>query len=223
MNSILIFSFLQGVFAFFAPCAVALLPAYIVSFILRNKESNFSQYQLILRGLKLSFFSILGILIIYIIASVFIVLAAELIKDYMKYIAIGLGVLLIVIAILILLGKEFSINIHVSAKQYNNEMKEAFFFGVAYAIAALGCLFPLFLVVASQALTEPNTILGLSYIVAYFVGISLLMFITIMSAIFARDTISKRINSILPHMQKITALLLIVAGVYTIYYQVILL
>ncbi len=220
MNSFILFSFSQGVLAFFAPCAVALLPAYIVSFISKNQETNKSKLHLVLRGLKLALFSILGILLIYAIASGFIVLAAELIKSYMKYIAIGLGVLLIVLAILILSGKNISLNIHINAKQYKSEVKEAFFFGVAYAIAALGCLFPLFLVVASQALTEPNTYLGVSYIVAYFIGISLLMFIAIMGSIFARGFISQKINSVLPYMQKITAVLLILAGIYTIYYQV---
>jgi len=219
MNSFIYFSFLQGVFAFFAPCAVALLPAYIVSFISRSNVSNQSKVRLLIRGLKLAFFSILGILLIYAIASGFIVLAAELIKSYMKYVAISLGVILIIIALLMLFGKEFSLNIHMEQKEYKNEIKEAFFFGIAYAIGALGCLFPLFLVVATQALSEPDTILGLSYIVAYFIGISLLMLITIMTSIFAQDFINRKIRAILPYMQRISAVFLIIAGVYVIYYQ----
>ncbi|WP_121626541.1 cytochrome c biogenesis CcdA family protein [Poseidonibacter antarcticus] len=219
MNSFIYFSFLQGVFAFFAPCAVALLPAYIISFISRDNIPEQSKIHLLIRGLKLAFFSILGILLIYAIASGFIVIAAELIKSYMKYVAITLGVVLIIIALLMLFGKEFSINIHMKQKEYTNEIKEAFFFGIAYAIGALGCLFPLFLVVATQALSEPDTVLGLSYIVAYFIGISLLMIITIMTSIFAQDFINKKIRAILPYMQRISAIFLIIAGVYVIYYQ----
>lgn len=219
MNSFIYFSFLQGVFAFFAPCAVALLPAYIISFISRDNIPKQSKIHLLIRGLKLAFFSILGILLIYAIASGFIVIAAELIKSYMKYVAITLGVVLIIIALLMLFGKEFSINIHMKQKEYTNEIKEAFFFGIAYAIGALGCLFPLFLVVATQALSEPDTVLGLSYIVAYFIGISLLMIITIMTSIFAQDFINKKIRAILPYMQRISAIFLIIAGVYVIYYQ----
>ncbi len=222
MNSFTYFSFIQGVFAFFAPCAVALLPAFIVSFISRNQELSTSKFYLLLRGLKLAFFSILGIFLIYAIASVFIVIAAELIKEYMKYVAVSLGLILIVMAVLMLFGKEFSLNIHLNEKKHDNEIKEAFFFGIAYAIGALGCLFPLFLVVSSQALSEPNTLLGLSYIVAYFVGISSLMITVIIGSIFAKDFIAQKIHSILPHMQKISAILLIVAGVYIIYYQMVL-
>jgi len=219
MNSFTYFSFVQGIFAFFAPCAVALLPAYIVSFISRNQGDELNNIHLLLRGLKLAFFSILGILLIYSIASGFIVLAAELIKSYMKYISIVLGLGLIVLAVLMLFGKDFSVNVHINQKKHDNEIKEAFFFGLAYAIGALGCLFPLFLVVATQALSEPETAVGVGYIVAYFIGISSLMVITIISSIFAKDFINRKIRSILPHMQKISAFFLLVAGIYIIYYQ----
>ena len=219
MNSFTYFSFVQGIFAFFAPCAVALLPAYIVSFISRKQDVELTNFHLLLRGLKLAFFSILGILLIYSIASGFIILAAELIKSYMKYISIILGIGLIVLSVLMLKGKEFSVNIHLDQKQHKSEIKEAFFFGLAYAIGALGCLFPLFLVVATQALSEPETLLGVSYIIAYFVGISSLMIITIITSIFAKDFINRKIRSILPHMQKISAFFLFVAGIYIIYYQ----
>ena len=219
MNSFTYFSFVQGIFAFFAPCAVALLPAYILSFVSRNQGAELTKMNLLVRGLKLAFFSILGILLIYTIASGFIVIAAEIIKSYMKYISITLGVILVVLAVLMFMGKDFSVNIHMNQKEYTSEVKESFFFGVAYAIGALGCLFPLFLVVATQSLSEPDTLVGIGYIVAYFIGISLLMIITIVSSIFAKDFINRNIRTILPHMQKISAVFMLVAGTYIIYYQ----
>lgn len=78
------FSFLQGVVAFFAPCAVALLPSYIIAYISRNQESEASLSFKLRKGLKLAFLSILGILIIYSIAGVLIVFASQILKEYMK-------------------------------------------------------------------------------------------------------------------------------------------
>jgi hypothetical protein len=43
-----------------------------------------------------------------------------------------------------------------------------------------------------------------------------------MGSIFAKDFISKKINSILPYMQKISAILLIIAGIYIVSYQMVL-
>lgn len=216
------FSFMQGVVAFFAPCAVALLPGYIAAYISRTDSGDPARSTRILRGLKLSFLSIAGILLIYSIAGVLIVVAAQLLKSYMKWITIGMGGLLIILGILMLFGKNISVTFNINSTKYRSETAEAFVFGIAYAIGALGCLFPLFLVVATQAMAAPTALLGASYIGAYFVGISLMMVIAILLSTVARDFLMKYLRMILPHMEQLTGGLLVLAGAYVIYYQMVL-
>tara|TARA_R110002049_G_scaffold173642_4_gene340543 strand:+ start:107 stop:778 length:672 start_codon:yes stop_codon:yes gene_type:complete len=217
------FSFLQGVVAFFAPCAVALLPGYIVAYISRTGDGRPSMSTKLRRGLKLAFLSILGILLIYSMAGILIIVASQVLKAYMKWITIGMGGILIVLGGLMIAGKNiaFSVNMNQN-RDTSSEAWEAFVFGTAYAIGALGCLFPLFLVVATQAMTAPTLLLGGSYIFAYFFGISLMMITAIMLSTFARDFFMKYLRKILPHMEMITGILLILAGAYVIYYQMIL-
>lgn len=222
MDSFVLFSFLQGAVAFFAPCAVALLPAYIASFVSRHKEKESSKTYLLKRGVLLASMSILAILIVYSIAGVFIVLASQLIKEYMKWVAMTMGGVVIILGVLMLFGKDVSINLHVHRKQTDNEKTEAFLFGGAYAIGALGCLFPLFLVVATQAIAAPTITVGASYILAYFAGISSLMMITIVGSIFAKDWIQKHLHKVLAKMNYISGVLLILAGIYIIRYQLVL-
>ncbi|MGQ1892024.1 cytochrome c biogenesis CcdA family protein [Thermophagus sp. OGC60D27] len=213
------FSFLQGVLAFLAPCAVALLPGYIFSFISRNPTSSGQLSARLGRGLKLALLSILGILLIYSIAGTMIVVAGQFLKDYMKWITIIMGIILIVLGILMLLGKNISFSFHIEKSNPKTEAIEAFFFGIGYATGALGCLFPLFLIVATQAMAADTVWEGASYILAYFAGMSGMMIVTILLAIFAKDFLMKNLRKILPYMEKITAVLLIVAGAYVIYYQ----
>ncbi len=213
------FSFLQGVLAFLAPCAVALLPGYILAFISRNPNSGLHLSARLGRGFKLAALSILGILIIYSIAGAMIIMAGQFLKDYMKWITIGMGAILIILGIIMLLGKSISFSFNLQHTNQNSETIEAFIFGVGYAIGALGCLFPLFLIVATQAMAAESVWEGSSYILAYFAGISGMMILTILLAIFAKDFLLKNLRKILPYMEKITAVLLIIAGVYVIYYQ----
>lgn len=213
------FSLVQGVLAFLAPCAVALLPGYIVAFISRNSQRNPNSVRRLYRGLKLALLSILGILAVYVIAGILIILAAQVLKDYMMWITIGMGVVLIVLGIFMLMGKDISFSINMNNPTRLTEAVEAFIFGVAYAIGALGCLFPLFLVVATQAMAAPTVWLGASYIGAYFVGISGMMIATILLSTFAKDLLMKYLRKILPYMERITGGLLILAGLYVIYYQ----
>lgn len=213
------FSFIQGVLAFLAPCAVALLPGYIVAFISRNSQGDPTALKRMYRGLKLALLSIAGILLIYAVAGALIIFASQLLKDYMKWITIGMGAVLIVLGFLMVIGKNISFSLNMNSANHKTEAVEAFVFGVAYAIGALGCLFPLFLVVATQAMAAPTAWQGASYIGAYFAGISGMMIATILLSTFAKDLLMKYLRKILPHMERITGVLLILAGAYVIYYQ----
>lgn len=216
------FSFLQGVLAFLAPCAVALLPGYILAFISRNSGLNQSISHKLARGIKLAMLSIAGILAVYIIAGAVIIVAAELLKQYMKWITISMGGGLVILGMLMVAGKNMSISLNVNQATNTSEMKEAFGFGVAFAIGALGCLFPLFLVVATQAMAAPSAWTGAGYFAAYFSGISLMMIGSILLAVFAKEFLMKYLRKILPYMEIITGTILILAGAYVIYYQMIL-
>ncbi len=219
MQEFVYFSFLQGVLAFLAPCAVALLPGYIVAFVSRNSQGDPTVVTRLGRGFKLALLSILGILAVYAIAGIMIIVASQVLKDYMMWITIGMGAVLIVLGIFMVMGKDVSFSLNMNNPTHRTEAVEAFVFGIAYAIGALGCLFPLFLVVATQAMAAPTTWEGASYIGAYFFGISGMMIATIMLSTFAKDLLMKYLRKILPHMERITGGLLILAGIYVIHYQ----
>jgi cytochrome c biogenesis protein CcdA len=210
---------MQGVLAFLAPCAVALLPGYIVAFISRNSQDEPGLSTRLVRGLKLAMLSILGIFVIYAVAGAMIVVASQLLKDYMMWITIGMGAVLVVLGIFMVAGKNISFSLNMNNATHKTEAVEAFVFGIAYAIGALGCLFPLFLVVATQAMAAPTAWQGAGYIGAYFAGISGMMIATILLSTFAKDLLMKYLRKILPHMERITGGLLILAGIYVIQYQ----
>jgi len=218
-----VFSFLQGVMAFFAPCAVALLPGYIVAFITRNPAGPPPEVkQRLFRGLKLAFLSILGIFVIYLVAGILIVLASHLLRQYMKWVTIGMGSVLTLVGLFMVFGRSFSFTLHVNRVTPGTETTEAFLFGIAYAIGALGCLFPLFLVVATQAMAAPTALEGGSYILAYFAGISGMMIAVITLSTFAKNWVMAALRNVLPYMEQVTGGLLILAGIYVIYYQMVL-
>lgn len=216
------FSFIQGVLAFLAPCAVVLLPGYIVAFISRNSQREPALSERLYRGVKLALLSIVGILVVYTIAGGMIIVASQVLKDYMKWITIGMGAVLIVLGILMVLGKNVSFSLNMNNATHKTESVEAFVFGIAYAIGALGCLFPLFLVVATQAMAAPTAWQGASYFGAYFAGISGMMIAAILLSTFAKDLLMKYLRKILPYMERVTGVLLILAGIYVIDYQMVL-
>lgn len=75
------------------------------------------------------------------------------------------------------------------------------------------------LIVATQAMMAETIWEGGSYFLAYFSGMSGMMILTILLAVFAKAFLMKTLRKILPHIEWITGVLLILAGLYTIYYQ----
>lgn len=216
--ALLSFSFLQGVIAFFAPCAVALLPGYISRYVVQKQEkahwSVLARRAFVIAGLM-----ILGFLAIYGVAGILIVLISQTVKTYMPYIVIGMGGLIIILGILMMLGKNVAIPVHLQMKDKHNQYVESFLFGIVYGLGALGCLFPLFLVVATSALAAPTLLEGSLYLIAYFVGMSLFMLLFAFFAVFAREFLMAKMRAFMPYITRVSGALIIAAGIYIIQYQ----
>lgn len=220
--ALLSFSFLQGVIAFFAPCAIALLPGYISRFVTQRQE-NVSKLILAKRALVIAALMIFGFLAIYGVAGLLIATISQTVKAYLPHIVIGMGGLLVIIGILMTLGKDISLSFHFHLKGEHNQYLESFLFGIIYGLGALGCLFPLFLLVATSALAAPTLLEGMLYLVAYFTGMSLFMLLFSFLAVFSRNFLMQKLRTIMPYITRISGVLIILAGLYIIQYQWVLL
>ncbi len=217
-TALLSFSFFQGVFAFFAPCAVSLLPGYLSAFVTKG-ISNHHKLHLLKRALVFAFCTILGIATIYGIATAFILLFREFIKSAIVYIGIGLGVAIIVVGIFMLFNKPLSFSFHSPLLRSNSQLIESYLFGITYGIGVLGCLFPFFLAVAVSALQSPSVSEALLYLGTYVFGMSLLMVVFYILAQFAREFLQTSLTRFLPYLNRVGGVLVILAGVYIIWYQ----
>jgi cytochrome c-type biogenesis protein len=208
------FSFLQGVLAFFAPCAVALLPGYITRFVTKGEHEK-----TVTRSLKLAGLMILGFITIYAIAGALLALISQVVKQYLPYIVMVLGVFIIIMGFLMFLGKNIALPIHLRFKESQNELVEGYLFGIIYGLAALGCLFPLFLIVATSALAAPTILEGGSYFFAYILGMALFMVIFSLLAVFSQKFLAVKMKRFMPYITRVSGFLLMLGGIYIIYYQ----
>jgi len=216
--ALLSFSFLQGIIAFFAPCAIALLPGYISRFV-TQQDDEASKLVLAKRALLIASLMVLGFLVIYGVAGILIALISQTVKAYMPFIVIGMGGLIVIMGIMMALGKDVALPLHFRLKGDHNPYLESFLFGIVYGLGALGCLFPLFLLVATSALAAPTLLEGMLYLVAYFVGMSLFMLLFALLAVFSRTFLMRKLRTIMPYITRVSGALIILAGLYIIQYQ----
>jgi len=93
-----------------------------------------------------------------------------------------------------------------------------FVFGIGYAVASLGCTLPVFLVVASLAMSAGNLLFAISQFVSYALGMGLVLTVVIVAATFFQSAVRRWIRSLLPHVHRLAAAFLIGAGVYLVDY-----
>ena len=93
-----------------------------------------------------------------------------------------------------------------------------FLFGIAYGVSSLSCTLPIFLVVVGTALGSGTLLISLAQFMGYALGMgTVLAVITIGTALF-REAMEHWLRRLMPYVHRVSALFLIGAGVYLIYY-----
>lgn len=218
----LYFSFIAGLVAFFAPCSFAILPGYITYYISKHSIEDKKRRLIknIIQGFVFGLIASIGFFTVFGFAGFGVIAIGQFIKQFIPWIAVATGIILIIVGILMFFGKEFLFFQAPNIKFINqNEKAGIYLFGIVYAIGSLGCVFPIFLSIVIQGIASNSFIDGAYTILAYILGMSIIM-IAITTLTFAtKYLILKKLEKILPYMKKLSAVVLVFAGIYMIYYQ----
>lgn len=210
------FSFLAGLQAFFAPCSIALIPAY-VGYYVKQETGNENKIQQLLFGLKAGSLASLGLISVYVIFGVILVLFGRLITPIFPWIELVTGGLLLFMGSSTLLGYEFAIKPPVAIQTNSNGVKRFYLFGVAYAFGALGCTLPIFLLVIFQSLAQKGMFGGAINFAVYALAMSSLMIVFSLISSLSKSAMHKFLARYMSVIQKSAGILILLAGIYLIY------
>lgn len=213
---LLSFAFAAGIQAFFAPCSIALIPAYIGYYVGEKNQQNGRKQQL-LYGMRAGSMASLGIISIYAIFGIVLALLGKLIAPVMPWIELSTGSLLLFLGVSAFLGYEFAIRPPNIFKTNSRGAKRFYFFGMAYALGAIGCTLPIFLLVIFQALAQQGILGGFVNFIAYSFAMVALMIVFSLVAAVSKTAISRFFKKYMFAIQKSASVLVIAAGVYLVY------
>lgn len=210
------FSFLAGLQAFFAPCSIALIPAY-VGYYVKQETGESSKIQQLLFGLKAGSFASLGLISVYVAFGIILAFFGRLIAPVFPWIELVTGGLLLFMGSSTLLGYEFAIRPPVVIRTNSNGVKRFYLFGVAYAFGALGCTLPIFLLVIFQSLAQKGILGGITNFAVYALAMSTLMIVFSLISSLSKSAMSKFLTRYMEVIQKSAGILILLAGIYLIY------
>lgn len=224
-------AFVAGVVTFFNPCGFALLPAYVAHYLGQRKGSTASNWLMIgWHGLKLGlvvsagFFTVFGAL-----GVAFSLVGGAVLSrlgPHLPWVAASIGGILILLGVLMLFGS-FSVGLSLEAiatriaqDNPHTSLRSYYLYGISYAVGSIGCVFPIFFVWVVQPLLQ-GFVGGLVNFVAYASGMALMMIALSLTISFSKELIEGYLRPLMRYVHKAAALVMIGAGVYLIYYNLI--
>jgi cytochrome c-type biogenesis protein len=215
-------AFAAGLVATVNPCGFAMLPAYLSYFMgLDEDDDQKSGTPGIGQALKVGAIVSTGFLVVFGTTGILINAGVRSIIDWIPFVALGVGVLMMILGIAMLRGFEVNIGFLKAGRgattRDNNSM---FTFGITYALASLSCTLPVFLSVVVGSLASASFVSGLATYVAYAAGMSVVLISLTIAVAMAKHGLVRRLRSMLPYVQRVSAGFLVVAGAYVTWFWI---
>jgi cytochrome c-type biogenesis protein len=212
-------AFSAGTLASVNPCGFAMLPS-MVSFYLGQGEEDYAARSLWRRageGLALGALVTAGFLLVFVLAGALVSLGAGSVARVFPWATVVIGAVLVVLGLRLYLGRGLSIRVpYLEAERVAGSYRAMFVYGIAYALASLGCTLPIFLIAVGAALGA-GPLGSLVLFVAYSLGMGLVLTAVALGAALFRGIVGTTLRRTLPYVQQVSALLLVVAGGYLLW------
>ncbi len=220
------YAFGAGMVSAVNPCGFAMLPVYL-SLYLGAREDKFKNRSRLFKMLKAFWVTSMvtaGFAVLFGIVGVLVSAGGTFLMGIAPWLSVVVGFALVLLGVWMLFGHSLSFHSILKWAGKVGDPRDIsiggfFLFGVAFGATSLSCTLPIFLVVVGSSLSSGDFLSGFFQFVSYILGMgSVLLVLTLGIAIVREGVVVGMLRSLLPYVQKVSALLLVVAGAYIVYY-----
>ncbi|MBQ03625.1 hypothetical protein CL673_02800 [Candidatus Bathyarchaeota archaeon] len=205
----LVFAFSAGVFSLFSPCSYALLPGYVSYYL----GAEFGVVKALTGGLACT----LGLITVFAVVGGLASSLGELVPQIIPQLDIVAGIIIIIMGLRNLLDLKMPFiypDIMPSVKQ---GFLGLYIFGIVYGLVGVGCSAPIFVSVLFYSMSK-GIFYGVLSFITYALGMGVPLIVTTVLLSQARDYLIQRINMATERIQRSSGAVLIIVGLYLIYF-----
>lgn len=215
MIAILVFAFIAGSVATVNPCGFALLPAYLTRRLAIDDGSN-GLRAAILGALAAGGVMAFGFLLIFGVAGGVIALGADWLTNAFPWAGLVIGIIMAAAGLLVVSGRKISLGLMASPTAMARGLRGDFLFGIGFGTASLSCTLPIFLAVMGAA-TAAGAMVGALSATAYALGMGTVVTTLAIAAALSRQGVAASFSILLPYLNRLSGVLLLLAGLYVAY------
>lgn len=208
-----IFTFLEGIASFISPCILPMLPIYISYFV--GKEENKTS-----KAVINSIGFVLGFTIVFLILSIFASQLGTLVSQYIKYIKIIFGIIIILLGLSymeIIKTKFLNKGNQIKADTKNLNFIKSLVFGILFSISWTPCIGTFLSAALLLIAKQQDMVRGITLMIVYSIGLGIPFIISAVLIEKLREIfnfIKKNYNII----KKISGMILVIMGIYMIFF-----
>lgn len=214
-------SFIRGMVAAVNPCGFILLPTYLMYFLGLQGTTPGTQRSTLRRALLVSAAVSSGFLLVFLVAGVISQYFTTWINENAKYATGVIGVGLLVLGAAMLLGYKLPFvtpRLDTGGSAPQQTIRAMFVYGIAYAVASIGCTIGLFMATVFSATERDGFATGVGNMVAYGAGMALLVTALTVGLAAANTSLLTLLRGSLRYVDRIAAFFVFLSGTYLLWY-----
>jgi cytochrome c biogenesis protein CcdA len=215
-------SFITGMLAAVNPCGFVLLPTYLLYFLGISSTPSADgtpQRAPIARALTVSAAVSAGFLVVFLVIGTITRFFTNWIAENAKYLTGGIGLALVVLGAAMLFGYRLPIATpKLDAGGRDRTVWSMFVYGIAYAIASIGCSIALFSGVLFGTARREGFAAGVLSVVFYGLGMALVVTALTVSLAVANKGLLRLLRSGMQYVETIAGAFVLIAGLYLLWY-----
>ena len=211
--------FTQGLLAAINPCGFVLLPTYLLYFLGMENLRPGAEKTSITRALAVSLSVSGGFMSVFIVIGVITKWSTRWFMDKAPYLSLVMGLGLVVLGIAMLFGYRLPFTTpKLDVGKRDRSVRSMYVFGIAYAIASLGCTLPGFISVVLGGVTTNGVLAGAAGIALYGLGMALLVSGLTITLAVANTALLKVLRKGMEWFEYVAGVFVLLTGMYLAYY-----
>lgn len=212
-------SFLRGLVASINPCGFVLLPTYLMYFLGVSTSDSNAQRAPITRALKVGAAVSAGFFVVFFTIGAITQYWTKSLLTQAKYATLIIAIIFIVVGIAMLFGFKIAIATpRVEIGERDRTVRKMFIYGIAYAVASIGCTLPLFIGTLFQTGERDGYWAGVANVVAYAAGMALVVVSLTLTLATANVSFVRWLRAKMQYVEMVSGAFVLLSGLYLLWY-----
>jgi cytochrome c biogenesis protein CcdA len=201
------------------PCGFVLLPTYLVYFLGMENLRPGAERASMLRALKVGLAVSAGFMSVFVVIGAISELSTNWLVEKAEWISLVIGVALLVLGIAMLFGYRLPFTTpKLDVGERDRSVRAMYVFGLAYAVASIGCTIPLFTAVVLGSFSTKGLTTGITAVALYGIGMALVVTSLTVTLAFANTAFLRVLRRGMVWFEQLAGILLVLTGMYLCWY-----